>query len=69
MHNEQAAFHWQGKPSIFANDPVFNGVRTRVAERAAENVVQTVYLRGSNVYLLDAQRQVIAHSRARPGGG
>lgn len=69
MHNEQAAFHWQGKPSSFANDPVFNGVRTAVAERAAENVTQTVYLRGSNVFLADTGKQVIAHSKAKPRGG
>jgi hypothetical protein len=69
MHNKQSAFNWQGQPSIFAKDPVFNGVRTAVAERAAENVTQTVYLRGSNVFLADTGKQVIAHSKAKSRGG
>lgn len=65
MQNNQSAFNWRGQPSIFVKDPVFNGVRTKVAERAAENVTHTVYLRGSNVFLADTQRQAIARSKAK----
>ena len=65
MNKVESPFHWQGKPSMFLSDPVFNGMRTAVEERAAQNVKNTVYLRGSNIMNLESGRQVIAHSKAK----
>jgi hypothetical protein len=68
MKTAAPPFDWRGKPSVFASDPVFNGVRTGVAERATENVAHTVYLRGSNIFLADAGKQVKAYSKAKVRG-
>lgn len=65
MSKAESPFNWQGKPSMFLSDPVFNGVRTAVGERSAQNAKNTVYLRGSNIMTLEQGRQVIAHSKAK----
>lgn len=33
----QNAFHWQGKPSIFASDHTFNGVNARRSEMSSQS--------------------------------
>lgn len=67
MTTPHPTFNWQGEPSIFLKDRAFNGMNTDVAERAAATVTQTVYLRGSSVYLADTGKQVNAHSKAKRG--
>lgn len=65
MSKVESPFNWQGRPSVFLSDPVFNGMRTAVEERAAQNAKNTIRLKGSNIMNLELGRQVIAHSRAK----
>ena len=65
MSKVESPFNWQGKPSMFLADPVFNGMRTAVEQRSSQNVKNTVYLRGSNIMNLESGRQAIAYSKAK----
>ena len=65
MNKLESPFRWQGKPSMFLADPVFNGIRTAAEQRSARNVKNTVYLRGSNIMNLASGKQAIAYSKAK----
>jgi len=65
MNKSESPFRWQGKPSMFLSDPVFNGIRTAVEQRSAQNVKNTMYLRGSNIMNLESGRQAIAYIKAK----
>jgi hypothetical protein len=67
MSKDLSPFNWKQdkRPSIFMQDHAFNGMNTRVSERASETVKQTVFLRGSNVFLAESPKQAGAHSKAQ----
>lgn len=68
MKDPNSPFNWQGKPSIFAKDHAFTGLYAKVSERSTRNAGPNICLRGSNLFLAGTFRQIIAHSRATPGG-